>query len=74
MYAIARWPGILLDCWTICRTLSRVTSELSSSHSRWLELADIALALDAAREEQEKIKQTIRPSVEKYKRMRDCSK
>ncbi|PYX87763.1 MAG: hypothetical protein DMG68_10670 [Acidobacteria bacterium] len=54
--------------------ISRFTSELLSSHSRWLELADIALALDAAREEQEKIKQTIRPSVEKYKRMRDCSK
>lgn len=40
----------------------------------WLMLADIALRLDKAREEQERIKEKIRPSVEKYKRIKRKSK
>lgn len=36
----------------------------------WLMLADIALRLDEARKEQARIKEKIRPNVEKYKRIR----
>jgi hypothetical protein len=36
----------------------------------WLMLADIALRLDEARQEQKRIKEKIRPSVEKYRRIR----
>lgn len=40
---------------------------VNDPHSRWLRLADIALA--RAREEQDRIKEQIRPHVERYKRI-----
>ena len=39
-----------------------------SRYDHWLKLADIALA--AAREEQARIKEQIRPHVERYKQLR----
>jgi hypothetical protein len=42
-----------------------------SRHDHWLKLADIALA--AAREEQARIKEQIRPHVERYKQLRGQS-
>jgi hypothetical protein len=43
------------------------------AHSRWLELADIAFGLDDEREQQDEIKEAIRPTVEKYKRTREAA-
>lgn len=40
----------------------------------WLMLADIALRLDEAREEQERIREKIRPNIEKYRKFRQKSK
>jgi hypothetical protein len=42
-----------------------------SRYDHWLKLADIALA--AAREEQSRIKEQIRPHVERYKKLRGQS-
>lgn len=42
--------------------------------ARWLELAEIAFRLDDARKKQEQIKEAIRPSIEKYQRIRNKSK
>jgi hypothetical protein len=48
--------------------------EETPEQRHWLLLADIALRLDEARKEQKKIKQKIRPNVEKYKRITGKSK
>ena len=45
------------------------TVEETPEQRYWLMLAEIALRLDEARQEQKKIRQTIRPQVEKYKRI-----
>jgi len=42
-----------------------------SRYDHWLKLADVALA--AAREEQARIKEQIRPHVERYKQLRGAS-
>ena len=44
-------------------------TEETPQQRHWLLLADIALRLDRALQEQKKIKQTIRPNVEKYKKI-----
>ena len=48
-------------------------TDIPPAHSRWLELADIAFRLDDARKKQDEIKEAIRPTVEKYKRIREAA-
>lgn len=59
---------------TIVLTPFVMADQESLPYVRWLELADLAFSLDDARKQQAEIKEAIRPSVEKYKRITGKSK